>query len=88
MIGVSVTTPLLPITALKAARADGAKLLDPNSQQASDLAFTVESENPGKNCANCNLFSASDNLDNGSCIIFPGSIVPAKGFCNAYQPKK
>ena len=85
IIGISVATPLMATTA---ARAGEAKMLDPESPQASALAFVVESDNPDKNCANCNLYSAGDNADTGTCIIFAGSTVPAMGLCNAYQPKK
>ena len=88
MMGITVTTPLIPIVAIRAAHADGAKMLDPESPQASALAFTMESDNPDTNCANCSLYSTSDDSDNGTCIIFPGSTVPANGLCEAYQPKK
>ena len=87
-MGISVATPLIPIFAIEAAHADDSKMVDPESPQASAVAFLKESNNPDRNCSNCNLFSAIEDSGNGNCIIFSGSTVPAKGFCNAYQPKK
>lgn len=34
-------------------------------------------------CANCSLYSASDD-EWGSCSIFPGKLVAGAGWCNAW----
>jgi len=88
VMGISVATPLVPLIAIQASHADDSNPVDPASPQASAVAFKSESDDPDKNCANCGLFSSIDGTDNGNCIIFSGSTVPAKALCNAYQPKK
>lgn len=88
VISISVTAPLIPVIAIKAARASNAQMLDPNSKEARAAAFKMESDFPNMNCSNCGLFSKGDSPDIGSCIIFAGVTVPAIGLCDAYQPKK
>lgn len=40
----------------------------------------------GNNCANCQLYM-SKSADAGTCGIFPGKLVAAKGWCNAWVKK-
>jgi hypothetical protein len=40
----------------------------------------------GHNCANCQLY-VSKSADAGTCGIFPGKLVAAKGWCNAWVKK-
>lgn len=42
----------------------------------------------GQLCDNCALYidESSDEEDWGGCSIFPGKLVNAKGWCNAYVP--
>lgn len=42
----------------------------------------------GQLCENCALYvdESSDEADWGGCSIFPGKLVNAKGWCNAYVP--
>ena len=88
VISISVAAPLVPIAAIDAARAESAQMLDPNSPEASAVAFKMESDYDDMNCSNCGWFSKGDTADIGSCIIFPGFTVPAIAACDAYQPKK
>jgi hypothetical protein len=40
----------------------------------------------GQNCGNCTLY-ASKSAENGACAIFPGKLVAAAAWCNAYVKK-
>jgi hypothetical protein len=40
----------------------------------------------GQNCANCTLYT-SKSADAGTCNIFAGKMVSAKGWCNAWVKK-
>lgn len=40
----------------------------------------------GQNCASCQLY-ASKSAENGACAIFPGKLVAATAWCNAYVKK-
>lgn len=40
----------------------------------------------GNDCSNCQLY-ASKSADAGTCGIFPGKQVAAKGWCNAWVKK-
>jgi hypothetical protein len=40
----------------------------------------------GQNCGNCQLY-ASKSADAGACAIFPGKLVAAAAWCNAYVKK-
>ncbi|MFM7571409.1 MAG: high-potential iron-sulfur protein [Betaproteobacteria bacterium] len=37
-------------------------------------------------CVNCQLYQ-SKSADSGSCAVFPGKLVAAAAWCNAYQKK-
>lgn len=40
----------------------------------------------GNNCANCQLY-VSKSAEAGTCGIFPGKLVAANGWCNAWVKK-
>ena len=44
---------------------------------------------PGQACANCSLYLAGQSSDPGwgGCSLFPGKLVDAQGWCNAYVAK-
>lgn len=55
-------------------------------------ASKVESANfpkyaPGQKCAECQLFRAQPGTAVGSCAIYPGKLVSAEGWCNAFIKK-
>lgn len=42
---------------------------------------------PGHVCANCSLYQTAATREGwGGCAIFPGRLVDARGWCNAYVP--
>lgn len=38
-------------------------------------------------CNNCQLYTGAADSEWGPCSIFPGKLVNAKGWCNAWVPK-
>ncbi|MEJ2515193.1 MAG: high-potential iron-sulfur protein [Gammaproteobacteria bacterium] len=38
-------------------------------------------------CHNCNLYKGAEGDEWGACSIFPGKLVKADGWCNAWVPK-
>ncbi len=73
-------------TALSTRRAIAAPL-DPDSPNAKSLKFTLKSENENTVCSGCLFYSNVDD-NNGRCIIFNNSEVPAVGWCTSFQAKK
>lgn len=41
----------------------------------------------GSTCANCQFYNGPD-VGFGTCQLFPGKAVSAKGWCTSYTPKK
>lgn len=41
----------------------------------------------GSTCANCQFYHGPD-VGYGTCQLFPGKAVNAKGWCSSYTPKK
>ncbi len=74
-------------------------LLNPNEQLAKTLGYAEEATKvdakkwptwkAGNICSNCNLYKAV-GPDRGSCTLFPGKLVKAKGWCSTWVaiPKK
>ena len=85
IIGITIATPLTAVTLNQTALS--ADLVDPQSSTARSLQFMTASDKEGIMCAGCNFYSAAES-DSGSCIIFNGGVVPASGWCSAFQPKK
>lgn len=52
-----------------------------------DAAKATTRKDPQAHCANCNLYSGKPGAAEGPCAIFPGKLVSAKGFCNAWVKK-
>ena len=42
--------------------------------------------NAEQKCVNCQLYQ-SKSADSGACAVFPGKLVAAAAWCNAYQKK-
>ena len=85
IIGITIATPVASLTLNQAALS--ADMVDPESPTAKGLQFMTASDKDGMMCAGCNFYSAGEG-DSGSCIIFNGGVVPAGGWCSAFQPKK
>ena len=74
--------------------AQAAMLLETNPQ-ASTLGYKADASKiesarfpkyaPGQKCAQCRLFRAREaDAAVGSCAIYPGKLVSAEGWCNAF----
>lgn len=84
--GAAVT--LLPLSWQAALAADR---LDPNSAQAKAMSYvenasdsTHSAYQAGHNCSNCLMFTDPTQTEWGPCAVFPGKLVAAGGWCNAW----
>jgi hypothetical protein len=75
-----------------AAAASGAELpilaeTDPAAKavQYVEDASNAKDAQPGANCSNCSIYSGSNGAQQGSCTLFPGKLVKAAGWCNAWS---
>lgn len=62
------------------------KTLDEKSSKAVGLAYVSQSKIKDKSCSNCALYTPSGDKA-GKCGIFPGELVAAAGWCQAYNKK-
>jgi len=99
--GVVAAVPLSAVMgSLKAYAQDGDKLTEDNPQamalgythdaaQVDTAKYPKRSGDAGAKqfCYNCNLYKADGQEGWGPCQIFPGKVVAAKGWCNAWVPK-
>ena len=63
---------------------------DPTAKAMDYVEDATTSKNklykPGSVCANCQLYNGGTS-GYGSCQLFPGKLVSAKGWCTSYTPK-
>ena len=82
------------IAAVDLPHAQATMLLETNPQ-ASTLGYRADASKiesarfpkyaPGQKCAQCQLFRAREqDAAVGSCAIYPGKLVSAEGWCNAF----
>ena len=85
------------LLAMNAAQAQAALLLESNSQ-AKTLGYRAEASQverasfpkyaPGQKCTACQMFRAQQPATAaGPCAIFPGKLVSADGWCDAFIQK-
>ncbi|HUB90378.1 MAG TPA: high-potential iron-sulfur protein [Dyella sp.] len=64
---------------------------DPTAKAMNYVEDASSSNNPlyraGSTCANCQFYHGPD-AGYGTCQLFPGKAVNAKGWCSSYTPKK
>ncbi len=84
--GIAVVPVAVLTASLSVRAADDAAMVDPESAQAKGLQYTEASDKEAA-CAGCALYAAVDGKDHGKCIIFSGQLVPAGGWCSAFQAK-
>ena len=61
--------------------------LSPDDPAAMSLGYTHESGDNAKRCAGCQFYTASEDIEWGSCVIFPGKLVNAGGLCQSWYAK-
>jgi hypothetical protein len=71
--------------------------LDPKDPAAVTLGFINDASKvdaaanpryaPGQTCANCQQYQGEVGSARGGCVLFPGKIVPAAGWCKVWRPK-
>jgi hypothetical protein len=54
---------------------------------AKALGYTHKSTVANKFCAGCQLYTGKANAEWGSCAIFSGNLVSAKGYCNSWNAR-
>jgi hypothetical protein len=97
LVAVAVSAPALAVMlkpslsqAEEPRRRKEPEVLDPKDPAASALGYVADAktkkEAAGKKCANCTMFVAGQK-GTGTCQIFPGKLVNANGYCNAYVKK-
>jgi High potential iron-sulfur protein len=89
---------ILPVAGATLLASRGAFAADPMVDEKTDatakaLAYVADATKAdkakykaGSLCSNCQLF-ASKSADAGSCGLFQGKMVAAKGWCSAWQKK-
>ncbi|HET7330139.1 high-potential iron-sulfur protein [Dyella sp.] len=64
---------------------------DPTAKAMNYIEDANDSKNAlykaGSTCANCQFYHGPD-VGYGTCQLFPGKAVNAKGWCTSYTPKK
>jgi hypothetical protein len=71
--------------------AGGAPALVSESDPAATKVHYVEDArrangaSAGATCESCSLYSGPSGADRGSCTLFPGKLVRAAGWCNAWS---
>ena len=57
-----------------------------NTSLTGALQYAAASTKPGQNCANCNLYTKS-NDGYGKCQLFSQGVVGAEAWCSSWQAK-
>lgn len=99
--GVAVAVPLSAVVgSLKAYAQDSDHLAEDNPQamalgykndatQVDTAKYPKRAGDAGAKqfCHSCNLYKGAEGEEWGPCQIFPGKLVHANGWCNAWVPK-
>jgi hypothetical protein len=99
--GAVVAVPLGSMVAALPAYAQEMDKVDPANPQAKALGYVHDAsavdtskypkrageEGAKQFCHNCNLYTGKEGEEWGPCQIFPGKLVAADGWCNAWVPK-
>lgn len=65
---------------------DVSALSDAEKKTRTQLKYVEQSTEPGKTCANCQLFTPAEGSGCGSCTVVKGPINPA-GHCTSWVKK-
>lgn len=95
--GLVAGAAFFPIGAIRntASAASNLPALDPKDPAAVTLGFVNDSSkvdaaaNPthtlAQTCANCEQFQGKTGEALGGCVLFPGKLVPAAGWCKVWR---
>ena len=61
--------------------------LSPDEPAAQSLGYTHESGDNARRCAGCQFYTGAMGDEWGSCVIFPGKLVNARGLCQSWYAK-
>ena len=86
---VSGVTAIVPLSMLTGRHAFAAELtpVDPADPQAKALEYAHASTKKDQFCDNCQLYKGEADAEWGSCPLFPGKGVNAKGWCKSWVKK-
>lgn len=101
VIGAAVI-PLSTLLANKGAQAQDLPKLEESDPAAQALGYVhdaaqtdtakfpkrASAEAANQFCKNCQLYTGADGEEWGPCSIFPGKVVNANGWCNAWVQKQ
>ena len=82
-----IAIPLSTLTRQRSALAADAPKLDLEDSTAKALEYVHESPDATKLCAGCQLYTGAAGAEWGPCVIFPGKLVSAKGWCKSWLVK-
>jgi len=82
-----IAIPLSTLTRQRSALAADAPKLDLEDSTAKALEYVHESPDATKLCAGCQLYTGAAGAGWGPCVIFPGKLVSAKGWCKSWLVK-
>jgi hypothetical protein len=85
---LSIGLSLAPLAAT--ANSAAVPLLSDTDPAAKAVHYVEDASNakeaqPGANCSNCSIYSGSGGAAQGPCTLFPGKLVKAAGWCNAWS---
>ena len=61
--------------------------LDPNADNAKALAYQHESSDAAKSCVRCQFYTTETSDGWGHCVLFPDSLVNARGLCTSWYAR-
>ncbi len=77
----------LPTLLSNTSVADDPPKLEESDTMAKTLGYINASEKPEQLCKGCQLYQAEPDVEWGPCIIFPGKVVNANGWCKSWVVK-
>ena len=82
-----IAIPLSTLTREGSALAATAPKLELEDPTAKVLEYVHESPDATKLCVGCQLYTGAAGDEWGPCVIFPGKLVSAKGWCKSWVVK-
>lgn len=83
----TLAIPLVGLLQTADVLATDAPKLSPDDPAAKSLGYTHESGDSARACAGCQFYTGAAGDEWGSCVIFPGKLVNARGLCQSWYAK-